>query len=496
MVDKALGWLEKQQDDRLGGKCLMGLAFFKAGRDPKHPKIVEALAACEANINGISHERVDNYSVGLALIFLLETDPAKNRALAERYVQEILKRQQSGGGWGYFSENKGDTSQTQYPTLGLWLARQNGLSVLPTTLEKTCGWLVRTQDPSGAWQYKGDDPGNYQRIQQPEIRVSLVAAGLGSLYICADALGIGSIDQPAAEGQPAALKPVQGEGARPNPPGKINIDAKLIRRAMADGNKWFEQNFTVEPPQYRHYYLYAFERYQSYKELMERKVDPKPRWYDQVVAMLKQTQMAEGHWQGEDTEWIATSFAVLALVRSARQTIRHIVGDLGSGVLLGGMGLPANTADLKEQDGKVVQTPLAGSLDELLALLDDPKNADLDRLAESPAALTLESDVTRRAGQIARLRAIVTAGPYEARLAAVRALAKMRELDNVPLLAYALTDPDLRIVREADKGLRFISRKIEGFGMPAEPKPAEIKVLASAWKDWYRSIRPNAEFLD
>lgn len=188
LVDRALAWLEKQDDERLGGKCLIGLAFHKAGRGPNHPKMDAALRACQSGLNAAPP--TDNYSLGLALIFLLETDPAKNRQLAERYVAEVLRRQQSAGGWGYPDFPTGDTSQTQYPTLGLWLALNNGLDVPTAAIEKTCNWLLRTQDPTGAWGYQGNDPGNFERVTQSEIKPALVAAGLGSLYICSDLLGL------------------------------------------------------------------------------------------------------------------------------------------------------------------------------------------------------------------------------------------------------------------------------------------------------------------
>jgi hypothetical protein len=102
----------------------------------------------------------------------------------------------------------------------------------------------------------------------------------------------------------------------------------------------------------------------------------------------------------------------------------------------------------------------------------------------------------KRSGERARLRALVSSGAYEARLATVRLLGRVRDLDNAPLLIYALTDPDVRVVMEADRGLRFLSRKFEGVGLPAEPKPHSIKDAIAAWKEWYRSIRPSAEFLD
>jgi hypothetical protein len=193
---------------------------------------------------------------------------------------------------------------------------------------------------------------------------------------------------------------------------------------------------------------------------------------------------------------IATTFSVLALLRSAKKTLAKVSPKLGEGVLLGGMGLPKNTSDLQERDGKVVETLLAGTIDELVATIEKENKPELERLAESPIRWKLDPDVTRRSGEIARLRAVVAKGSFESRLLAVRALARVRELDNVPVLIYALTDPDMRIVREADKGLRFISRKFDGVGLPEEPKPTDTPNAIAAWKAWYQSIRPSAEFLD
>src|SRR5262245_46976166 len=147
MTERALKWLETQDDDRLGGKCLIGLSFFKAGRPTSHPKIVAANNACQSSMGG-DMKAIDNYSVGLALVFLLETQPDRNRSLAGRYVQEVLRRQRSNGGWGYPETATGDTSQTQYPTLGLWLAVNNEIDVPIDAVQRDCGWLLRTQDPT------------------------------------------------------------------------------------------------------------------------------------------------------------------------------------------------------------------------------------------------------------------------------------------------------------------------------------------------------------
>lgn len=496
MVERALKWLATQSDDRLGGRCLIGLSLFKGGRKLTDPQIQAALTACETTIRS-DLEPVDNYSLGLAVVFLLETEPQRNRSLASRYVTELLRRQKRGGGWGYAGNDLGDTSQTQYPTLGLWLAVNHEIDVPVAVLERDCGWLLRTQDPSGAWGYQGNDPNSFQRVEQTEIRPALVAAGLGSLYMCADMLGIDDRKSAAEKDsdRPAALRPLADPLGTKHAVSRA-IDPRLVRRAMNDGNYWFAQHYTLESEGYQHYYLYAFERYQSFRELAEGRSDPNPRWYNDIVALLKKTQQPEGSWPGADTEVVATCFSVLTLLRSAKATIAKVSVGVGEGVLLGGMGLPKNTADLREKAGRLIETPLAGTIDELVATIEKGNQPELERLAVSPASWKLDGDVVKRSGELARLRAIVAAGSFESRYLTVRALARVREFDNVPLLIYALADPDQRVVREADKGLRFISRKFEGVGLPEEPTPMAVKNAITAWKTWYKSIRPSAEFLD
>src|SRR5688500_13052036 len=46
VVERALGFLEKNQDERFGAVCLSGLVFLKAGK-PDHARVKEAIAACK-----------------------------------------------------------------------------------------------------------------------------------------------------------------------------------------------------------------------------------------------------------------------------------------------------------------------------------------------------------------------------------------------------------------------------------------------------------------
>ena len=91
-----------------------------------------------------------------------------------------------------------------------------------------------------------------------------------------------------------------------------------------------------------------------------------------------------------------------------------------------------------------------------------------------------------------RLQQLVRGGEPEVRLLAVRALGRSGNLDYVPTLLYALTDPDEHVVLEARDGLRFISRNFDGFGPPDQfTDPQRFEAL-DKWKKWYQSLRPTA----
>ena len=79
---------------------------------------------------------------------------------------------------------------------------------------------------------------------------------------------------------------------------------------------------------------------------------------------------------------------------------------------------------------------------------------------------------------------------------AVRLLGRQGELDNVPILIYALTDQDPRVQAEADGGLKLISRRFDGVGLPDRPEPSDLKAAVTRWKEWYRTIRPDATFIE
>ena len=502
MVRAALVYLKGAKDTpysrSLGGKCLVGLALVKAG-EPGHKKVKEALDKCQAycksgpeKIAARGGESIV-YSTGIAVIFLCSLENAtknpglKYRTEIETLVKSFELRQRGHGGFGYPRKDVGDTSMTQYPVLAYWEALAVGVQPSRSSIKKVTNWLIRTQDPSGGFGYQAVDPGNYTPIAQPEVRLSLAVAGTGSLYICADMLGVTAGRGADSDGLPDALRIKPKKGT----PGKVlaaEVDLKRLTKAKRKGNAWIGSNFEIDPAGFTHYYLYALERYYSFREKAEGV--SKSLWYDKGVNYLRRSQESKGDERGS---WkskgriVDTAFAVLFLLRSTQKSIKRLPPLKGG--TLGGPSLLSNKiiADIDEQM-KILAAGLKNKEDykdavtygnQLLAITD---RATLTAMAE-------------------RFRRILASGEWQARMIAAEALGKTRDLDNVPTLIYGLTDPDWRVVVKARDSLRLISRRFDGFGIP-EKEPgesinAQVPILRSInrWKTWYRSIRPDAEFI-
>lgn len=525
MVDRGLEFLETAaEDDRLGGQCLMGLVFFKEGKGEGHLQIDRAVRQCKSACRrGANQVAEDIYSTGLAIIFLAELNAEKYQPEINQLLAYLQIRQKPGGGWGYPLAHPrygktGDTSMTQYAVLALWTARQHGIRVSDDMVLRVCNWLLRTQDPSGAWAYQGQDPGpgDFRRVeqQQSDIRPSICAAGLGSTYICGDMLGLkvsarprrrvrrsrdAQQPQPREQPLPPALKLVtsaSGDNGRRKPiraAGRVSIEQ--WQRAIADGKRWFRKNYTIDPPMWPYYYLYALERYESFRELAEEQSDRDHNWYDDGVRQLARKQQEDGSWVSLGGAEVNTAFAVLFLTRSTQRSIQRT--GYGEGRLTGGRGLPTNVANVQVKKGRIVATPLGGSVADALAVLEDPTSPNYDFVSQMGADLKLNGDSSVRRGQMARLRRIIRGGSYKARAAAVRLLARQRNLDDVPLLILALEDPDPGVRRAADQGLRFMSRRLDGVPSASGSGNAQVRAArVEAWKQWYRSIRPDAQFLE
>ena len=496
-VARAIQFLEKgsANDSRPGAQSLVGIALLKHGAHPSHPRIVYAASAVQKGINRRGEEgsiSFDIYSTSLAIIFLVTLDPDRYRSEINALLTSLQSRQKSHGGWGYPNLKTGDTSMTQNAVLGLWEAQKAGFQVPVDMMDRALIWLLKTQDPSGGFGYQGRAADDSTLIRQSMVKPSMAAAGLGSVYVCADFLRIGKPPEKKKTDLPPGLKEVKvKEPPRP----RSRVDPLLVHAALQRGKGWIQKNFEIEQADYHLYNLYTVERYHTFREEAEGTAEEEPGWYNDGVRYLLSKQEDDGSWTGTSGTVPATAFGILFLIRSTKISIE---GDksYGDGTLIVGRRLPRNTAGLTVWQGNVVSKPKLGSLDKVLAALDDASSPDSADALQALAELPSEEAADLVSKHVKRIKQLVADASADVRLAAVQALGKKRNLDLVPALIYALTDPEPDIVREARDSLRRISRRFQGFGLPDNPTELELQAAIRKWQAWYLAIRPDADLED
>jgi hypothetical protein len=514
MINRGVKFLEEnfgkgggQHDKELGAACICALACYKATGNPQHPLVKKAVAQIRGELQaGMKHSGHANYSLGIAMIFLGELDLEAYRQEIEALLQEIYKRQMAYGAWSYPDDPLGDVSQTQYAVLGMWLAHRQGLNVDQQVVERVCNWLLRVQEPSGVFPYKGEDPGHFNRVEQKvQSSASMCAAGVGSLYVCGELLGF--IDDPKIMKMRMRLPPGI-QLVREKRDGSIAkiVDQTIWQKGVSDGNNWMGRNGRVENfDEYhkggyqQHYYMYSVERYWAFRELAEGIDTKEPAWYNAGVEYLRKSQAAKGSWQSRNGPTVDTGFAVMFLLRSSKKTITRLVIEAGR--LTGGKGLSADMSTAKvDASGKVVTADATKAVSELLAMLDDPKAPQVEYISDVPEKLVLSAEPKERSLQLARIRRLIVNGSFQGRLTAAKTMGTVRDLDSAPALIFALSDPDYRIAKAARDSLRFMSRKPAGFGFVVEdgtrPEKTAWRAAQKDWTNWLLSVRPDAELIE
>ncbi|MDA1053024.1 MAG: hypothetical protein O3C40_21435 [Planctomycetota bacterium] len=505
MVGKGRAYLEANfgkdsHDASLGGVCICALACYSHTGNAQHALVQKAVAQIRAEgQKGFARDAHANYSLGIALIFLGTVDPDLYRQEVQTLLSAIYERQESNGAWTYPNDPLGDTSQTQYACLGMWMADRQGISIDQRVLERCCNWLLRTQAPDGAFGYKPNDPGTFdKRLAQTRTTPSMGTAGVGSLYVCGELLGF--IDDPAIAKRrltlPPAIRPVVAKTEIAEA-----VDHGRWDNAIRDGNGWIGRNAGVENSggQQQYYYMYAVERYWAFRELSIATPQAEPPWYNAGVEYCRTKQATDGTWTSENGKSVDTAFAMLFLLRSSKKVVTQI--QMEQGRLRGGKGLSADmsTAQL-DAKGQVVTSDGTKAVADILAMLDDPKAPQAEFVSDVPEKLVLSSDSKERALQLSRLRRMIINGAFQARLTAAKTLGTIRDLDSAPALIFALSDPDWRIAKAARDSLRFMSRKPEGFGFVIEggtrPEQPAWKEAQKNWTNWLLSVRPDAELIE
>jgi hypothetical protein len=324
----------------------------------------------------------------------------------------------------------------------------------------------------------------------------MAAAGLGSMYMVADLLGLGETTVQVDATLPAALRPLrrgQAQQARTR-----KVDARKVRAAQERGRDWMRKNYTIETKYFVYYYLYALERYQSFLEAAEGRSVKEPRWYNEGFSYLKKEQLDNGSWKDdhEGLDAVNTAFATLFLLRSTKKAIDRSK-SYGEGALLAGRGLPDDPQEVRIRGGQIVSRKVDLSLTELIDVLFQPEHesfaasaADIDYLHDQLVAAEPEA----REQHLTRLRKLSANGVGDARLAAVRVIGQLRDLDSSEALIRALNDSDWRVVLAADESLRLIGRSVSPSPLGDKPEERTRAAATQKWKQWYVTIRPDAQF--
>jgi hypothetical protein len=499
VLDKAFAYMNTAAEGRLGGKCLIGLAFLKDGKDESHAKIAEAVTACQNATKGDAEAiNADIYSTGIAIIFLCSLDPSKYGTEIQKLRDSLEARQKSHGGWGYADKPTGDTSMTQYAVLAYWEMSKVGYQPRLESTERVANWLLRTQDPGGNWGYQGTEAEGrigFDLVKQDSSRPGMTAAGLGATYMCADLLGLGEVVATQDASLPPAVRSIRK--GQPQQARTRKVDVRRVRQAQDRGRDWMKKNYAIDVPNFPYYYLYALERYQSFLEAAEGKFLKEPRWYNEGFGWLKKQQQEDGSWHDTDgLDAVNTAFATLFLLRSTKKAIERSK-SYGEASLAAGRGLPADVEQVRIRGSQVVSKKLDLPPSELIEILLQPDHAafaaaltDVDYLASRIAA----ADEKAREELVARLRTVVRSGSADARLTAIKIVGKLRDLESSPALVAALDDPDWRVVLAADGALGNIGRSLAPSGLGEKPDQAARAKAIDRWKQWFVTIRPDAQF--
>jgi hypothetical protein len=361
------------------------------------------------------------------------------------------------------------------------------------SIERVTNWLLHTQDPSGQFGYQGKVSPDATLVSQSETRPGMTAAGLGSLYICSTMLGIARAERRRND-LPSALKEIRPKDNN-KAKSKSRIDPRLVHEATARSVQWFKQNTAVDPPGFTHYFLYALERCMSVREFCEQRVEREPQWYNDGAHYLIKSQKEDGSWSSAPQAGavVDTAFSVLFLLRSMKKSLEKSYA-YGDGTMIGGRGIPKDTSRVELlRDGRVVPRALLDPSQKLLAALDNPDKQNFEQSVDLLADLPADTVEMLSAKHREAIRRLVGNKSPVARLAAVQALGKTRDLDNVDVLIYALSDPDATVVHAANEALRRIARNPLMSPIPDDLTDADRRAAIEKWTAWYRAIRPDAE---
>jgi HEAT repeats len=473
-----------------GESAMIALGLLKAEVPHADPAVQACISKIRSRFSsgGYNPEMGDGrgtYEATAVVMALSNLDPVENKSLINMLATYLLGNQNANGSWDYKGREKGDTSISQYAVLGLWEVENAGIEVPPSVWDRAAGWFLSVQHTAGGWNYHPDEGGRYTDT------VAMTAAGVGSLLICQRQLERYRPGQRRGGAASALLTPLTTETTQVDyHPSTSSVE---ITKAVQKGLAWISSNFAPNNPtlagQSSMYMLYGLERIGA---LADRTTIGRLDWFEKGRSYLRSSQQADGAWrQPPNTDEMNTVWAVLFLTKSTAKSIRKIeIRRLAAGTLLGGRGLPKDLTSMTVAGGRVVSRPMNGAVEGMLAVLEDPRAEQADAaVAGLEERYRLEGPASLRPFK-SRFRKMLTDRDPGVRQVAVWGLARIGDLDVVPILIDALIDADDEVVKAARLGLQLLSRKIEGLGPDVPSSPEERRAAADRWRAWYAAIRP------
>lgn len=205
-VSEALAWLARQQNDNgafgslaqykgnVAITSLCGMALIASGSTPKagpyrdHVRktvgyILEAAQPNGLIIDDSSKSKGPMYGHGFATLFLAETfGMSKRQDLREKLmkaVNVIVQTQTAEGGWRYFIDSKdADVSVTVCQLVALRAAKNAGMFVPKTTVDRAVAYLKSAQNPDGGFQYQRQEKPTSEFPRSAAAIVALNGAGI------------------------------------------------------------------------------------------------------------------------------------------------------------------------------------------------------------------------------------------------------------------------------------------------------------------------------
>jgi hypothetical protein len=499
-VLKAVGFLKARSGGKpIGESAMIGLGLLKAEVPANDPAIQACLTRVKSAFGSsvFSPSMRDGrgvYEATASILALSAEDPVANKSLIGIAAEYLISSQKANGSWDYTQPNReqGDTSISQYAVLGLWEAKNCGVTVPQSLWDRAAKWFLSSQDSTGGWSYHRDQPAESANT------VAMTAAGVGSLLICQRYLD--PKRRNAAQGVkssllvPLAAPPDKVEAA----PILASTSASEVRASIARGMGWIGSYFTMgsyTAGKSTTYMLYGVERIGA---LADKQTIGRLDWYERGRAYLRSTQNPDGAWRnGQFGDEMNTVWGVLFLVKSTAKTLRRIeVKGIGAGTLLGGRGLPKDLSSMTVAGGRVVSRPMNGAIEGMLAVIEDPRAEQ----AEAAVAGLVERYYSEGSAALrphkTRFKKMLADPDPGVRKVAAWALARTGDLDVVPALIDAMAsknEDDASVVSAVKLGLQLVSRKVDDLGPANASSKDERLAAADRWRAWYSSIRPIAD---